>query len=140
VVIVRNPGQDPADILWPALNIGIDRIRGELAGGMDAWTGEVTTTRLVRPDQVDAPVLDIRQASEYGAGHLPCAVHIELGDLRATAHVAPDGPAVVMCGHGERAMTAATLLERAGRRDLAVLAGGPDDWARTTGRRLREGS
>ncbi|MBQ0897101.1 MBL fold metallo-hydrolase [Micromonospora sp. U56] len=140
VVIVRNRGQDPADILWPALNIGFDRLAGELAGGMSAWTGAVSTTRLVRPHEVDAPVLDIRQTSEYGTGHLPGAVHLELGDLPAAAHAAPDGPAVVMCGHGERAMTAATLLERAGRRDLAVLAGGPHDWAAATGRRLQEGS
>jgi len=140
VVVVRNPGQDPADILWPALNIGVDRLVGELAGGMSAWTGDVATVRLLRPYEVDAPVLDIRQAGEYGAGHLPGAVHIELGDLTDAPHAAPDGPTVVMCGHGERAMTAATLLERAGRRDLAVLAGGPDDWAAATGGRLQEGS
>jgi rhodanese-related sulfurtransferase len=36
---------------------------------------------------------------------------------------------VVMCGHGERAATAASLLERAGRTDISVLVGGPDDWA-----------
>ncbi|MEV4280741.1 MBL fold metallo-hydrolase [Actinoplanes xinjiangensis] len=140
VVIVRNPDQDPADILWPALNIGFDRLAGELAGGMAAWAGEVTTTRLVRPDQVDAPVLDIRQAAEYGSGHLPGAVHLELGDLLAAGDAVPAGPAVVMCGHGERAMTAATLLEHTGRRDLAVLAGGPDDWAAATGRHLQDGS
>ncbi|WP_208466886.1 MBL fold metallo-hydrolase [Actinoplanes flavus] len=140
VVIVRNHGQDPADILWPALNIGFDRIVGELADGMNAWTGEVTTTRLIRPDQVDAPVLDIRQAAEYEGGHLPGALHLELGGLSAAGDAAPAGPAVVMCGHGERAMTAATLLGRTGRRDLTVLAGGPDDWAAATGRRLQEGS
>ncbi|WP_406081657.1 rhodanese-like domain-containing protein [Micromonospora sp. NBC_00858] len=140
VMIVRNGDQDPADILWPALNIGVDHLVGELTGGMAAWTGEVTTTRLVRPDQVDAPVLDIRQAGEYTAGHLPHAVHLELGDLPATAHAAPHGPVVVMCGHGERAMTAATLLERTGRHDLAVLVGGAEDWATATGRRLQEGS
>ena len=28
-----------------------------------------------------------------------------------------------MCGHGERAMTAASLLQRAGHRGLAVIAG-----------------
>ncbi len=32
-----------------------------------------------------------------------------------------------MCGHGERAMTAASLLERAGRTDLVAVAGGPED-------------
>jgi hydroxyacylglutathione hydrolase len=89
VVIVRNPDQDPADILWPALNVGFDQIAGELTGGMSAWTGEVVTIRLVRPHEVDAPVLDIRQAAEYGSGHLPSAVHLELGDLPAVGDVVP---------------------------------------------------
>ena len=37
---------------------------------------------------------------------------------------------------GERAMSAASLLTRQGRNDIAVLAGGPEDWARATGRSL----
>ena len=45
-------------------------------------------------------------------------------------------PVVTMCGHGERAATAASLLERAGHTAVAVLPGGPPDWARATGRRL----
>jgi hydroxyacylglutathione hydrolase len=142
IVIVRNPDQDADDIVWPALNIGYERLTGELAGGVAAWSaagGPLVNTRLVRPDQVDAPVLDVRQASEYTAGHLPGAVHVELGDLPGKAPAAPAGPAVVMCGHGERAMTAASLLERAGHRDLAVLVGGADDWATAAGRRLAEG-
>jgi len=47
---------------------------------------------------------------------------------------------VVMCGHGERAMTAASLLQRAGHDGLAVLAGGAADWAAATGRPLQEGA
>jgi rhodanese-related sulfurtransferase len=46
---------------------------------------------------------------------------------------------VVMCGHGERAMTAASLLARSGTRDLAVLVGGAEDWSDVTGRPLRTG-
>ena len=34
IVILRNPDQDPADIVWPALAIGFEQIRGELAGGV----------------------------------------------------------------------------------------------------------
>jgi len=41
-----------------------------------------------------------------------------------------------MCGHGERAMTAASVLERAGRNDAVVLLGGPQDWATTHGASL----
>jgi rhodanese-related sulfurtransferase len=143
IVIVRNPDQPPADILWPALNIGYDTIVGELVGGVAAWQaagGALVSTRLVQPDQVGGAVLDIRQGNEYAAGHLPDAVHIELGDLTARADAVPDTPVTVMCGHGERAMTAASLLRRAGHRDLAVLVGGPDDWATVTGRPLQDGA
>ena len=76
-----------------------------------------------------ARVLDIRQDSEFDAGHVPGADHVELGDLAERPESVPDGPTVVMCGHGERAMGAASLLARAGHRDVAVLAGGPQDWA-----------
>lgn len=38
-----------------------------------------------------------------------------------------------MCGHGERAMTAASLLAAQGRRELIVLDGGPETWSGATG-------
>ena len=41
-----------------------------------------------------------------------------------------------MCGHGERAMGAASVLARAGHSDLVVLDGGPEDWASATGQAL----
>ncbi|WP_158853928.1 MBL fold metallo-hydrolase [Saccharothrix deserti] len=143
LVIVRRPDQDPAEVAWQAAKIGYTDLAGELLGGLDAWTaaGHPTTgTRLVGPDQVDAPVLDIRQTPEFAAGHLPGARHVELGELADRARDVPAEPLVVMCGHGERAMGAASLLERAGHRDLAVLTGGPDDWATATGCRLETGA
>ncbi|GAA4732735.1 MBL fold metallo-hydrolase [Phytohabitans rumicis] len=126
IVVVRNPDQDPGGILWPALNVGYDTVVGELAGGVPAWTaagGHVATTPLVRPEEVTGTVLDVRQDSEYAEGHLPGAVHIELGDLPDRASDVEDAPTVVMCGHGERAMTAATLLRRAGHSQVAVMVG-----------------
>jgi rhodanese-related sulfurtransferase len=143
LVVVRNPDQDPAEILWQARKIGYDQIAGELDGALASWIAAGQPTDAI--PLVDAAsmegvnVLDIRQASEYAAGHLPGATHLELGDLTgAMTRLAP-GPTVVMCGHGERAMGAASLLERAGHRDLAVLQGGPEDWAETTGRSLETG-
>ena len=50
------------------------------------------------------------------------------------------GHLTVMCGHGERAMTGASLLERAGHHDLSVLVGGAEDWAAVTGRDLAVGA
>jgi glyoxylase-like metal-dependent hydrolase (beta-lactamase superfamily II) len=138
IVVVRNEDQDLAELIWQSLNIGVERLVGELAGGTDAWAaaGEPTsTTRLLGPAEIDEHrrVIDVRQGAEFTAGHLPGAVHVELGSLAQAAAVLPDEPIVVMCGHGERAAGAASLLERAGHRDVAVLEGGPDDWSDASG-------
>lgn len=81
-------------------------------------------------------MLDVRQRSEYDAGHVTGAVNVELGRLSEGDPVAVDPGTAVMCGHGERAVTAASLLERAGCRDVAVVVGGPQDWSRSSGRPL----
>jgi glyoxylase-like metal-dependent hydrolase (beta-lactamase superfamily II)/rhodanese-related sulfurtransferase len=145
MVIVRNADQDPAEVLWQARKIGHDHVIGELDGGIRAWTQAGHRTGSIplvtAPHIGSASVLDIRQTGEFTAGHIPGAAHVELGDLPdKAASGSPDGPTVVMCGHGERAMGAASLLARAGRQDVAVLVGGPDDWAAATGRRLEAGS
>lgn len=67
---------------------------------------------------------------EWDAGHVPDALHRELGTLRSNAADLPDG-LVVHCGHGQRAMTAASLLLRAGHRDVTVTTAGPDQLATT---------
>ncbi|HEY3263033.1 MAG TPA: MBL fold metallo-hydrolase [Pseudonocardiaceae bacterium] len=135
MVLVRDPDQDMAEALWQAAKIDYTNVVGELAGGMAGWRGEVDRLPLVDPEHAEGTPLDLRQDDEFAAGHVPGAVHVELGELSAAA--APNGPTVVMCGHGERAMTGASLLQRAGHRELSVLLGGPDDWAAVTGRRLR---
>ncbi|WP_116050806.1 MBL fold metallo-hydrolase [Amycolatopsis palatopharyngis] len=140
LVIVRGADQDPAEIAWQATKIGYTNLAGELTGGVDAWTAaghSATSTRLVRAGQLGRErILDIRQTAEFAAGHLPGATHIELGELAARAGDLSREPTVLMCGHGERAMGAASLLEQAGHRDLAVLDGGPQDWATVSGRSL----
>ncbi|WP_406263744.1 MBL fold metallo-hydrolase [Streptomyces sp. NBC_00191] len=141
LVFVTAPGQDLAELTWQSLKIGYERPAGHLGGGMAAWTadgGPQQTIALVNAERIAGrPVLDVRQRAEHTTGHITEAVHIELGDLEARADEAPDG-AVVHCGHGERAMTAASLLQRAGHRDLAVLDGGPADWSKATGHPLEE--
>ena len=142
LVFVLGPAQSSVDIVWPSLKIGYERLAGRLDGGVAAWIadgGPVTATRLVGAEEFDdRAVLDVRQRAEYSAGHVPGAMHLELGDLPHHAAQLPRRRMVLMCGHGDRAMTAASLLERSGHRDLAVLAGGPQDWADATGRSLRE--
>ncbi len=135
LVVVRNPDQDPEEILWQARKVGYDAVVGELQGGVETWraAGEaVATTGLVGPGDLGGRnLIDIRQRAEFASGHVPGAHHVELGSI-AGADL-PDGPLVAMCGHGERAATAASILERAGRVDVAVLLGGPEDYSASTG-------
>jgi hydroxyacylglutathione hydrolase len=140
IVIVRNPDQSPAEIIWPALNIGYENLVGELAGGMPAWDRGLWRVQLVDPGEVTGRVLDVRQDSEYVSGHLPGAVHVELGDVNEWAKTQADEVDVVMCGHGERAMTALSLLNKYGYGNTAVLVGGATDWSRAIGDKLDTGT
>lgn len=140
LVFVRDADQDPDEIVWQALKIGYESFVGELAGGMTAWEAAdlpVRRTALLDADQLEArAVVDVRQRSEFTSGHLPDAANVELGALAEGARPDIRPGTAVMCGHGERAMTAASLLERAGHDDVGVVVGGPDDWAKATGEEL----
>jgi hydroxyacylglutathione hydrolase len=144
LLFVLDEDQDRGELARQCRTIGYDHLIGELAGGMAAWRAAglpEARLPLVEAERVgDQPgvVLDVRQADEVADGHLPGALAIELGAFagdRPTAEL-PKGPITVMCGHGERAMTAASLLARAGHHDLRIAHGGPHDWQRATGRAL----
>jgi glyoxylase-like metal-dependent hydrolase (beta-lactamase superfamily II) len=143
IVVLRNPDQDPDEIVWQATKIGRDNVDAELLGGIESWAAAglpVSTIRLVEPGGIAGHrLLDVRLNSEFIAGHVPGAAHIELGDLSARLDDLPAGPLAVMCGHGERAMTAASVMERAGRRDLIAVAGGPPEWSAGSGAALEKG-
>ena len=144
LLVLRDEGQDLAEILWQAAKIGYTNIVGETAGGFDAWSAAglpVASHPLREAYRSDAAhVIDIRQRSEFEAGHVPGAVNIELGALEGRMADVPAGPLVVMCGHGERASGAAGVLSRAGFEDVTVLDGGPEDWATANGTDLERGS
>ena len=97
----------------------------------------VATIPFVDVAGMAGPVIDVRQADEYAAGHVPGARNVELGAV-ATVPLAAE-PLTVMCGHGERAMTGASLLARRGYLGVSVLDGGPDTWSSATGRPLAVG-
>ncbi len=140
IVIVADDEQDRDEIVRQCLDIGHDTIVGELDGGTEAWRaagGRIDGLSLVSPAEMVGAVIDVRQRSEYVAGHVPDAVNIELGSVSDQA--APHGPVTVMCGHGERAMTGASILSARGHHDVSVLDGGPDIWLTWSGRPLAVG-
>ena len=79
-------------------------------------------------------LIDVREPSEWVAGHVRGSHHVPLHRLRDVTSVPPPGEGrttVVACAAGARAAFAASLLRRAGQ-DAVRLAGGgvPDLSAR----------
>ncbi len=122
--------------------VGIEDLRGYLAGGVAAWrkaglpvakTAQISVRELnqklregsVRP--VD--VLDVRRESEWQAGHI---AQVQCRALDTFAQGVPEmdreRPIAVHCKSGYRSMIGCSLLERAGHRNVINVAGGFDAW------------
>ena len=75
-----------------------------------------------------AVLLDVREPSEWRAGHAPRARHIPLGQLVARLAEVPTGrPVITACRSGTRSRQAAALLARQGRQ-VHDLTGGLRAW------------
>jgi len=132
-------GDVPLDrVIEEARLVGFERFAGVLDGDMASWEAagyEVAHSELVSGTAArealskGAFALDIRERDEFASGHVEGAVHIPLGQLPQRTEEPPaDRPLVVYCGHGERASSAISILERAGYRDLLNIDGGFDAW------------
>jgi len=77
-----------------------------------------------------APVIDVREADEYAAGHVPGARLMALRTVPALCGELPtDRPVFVICASGNRSRTAADRMGSRGI-DAYSVAGGTGTWAR----------
>jgi rhodanese-related sulfurtransferase len=78
-----------------------------------------------------AVLLDVRELSEWRAGHAPQARHVVLSQLQDHLRELPtDRPIVTVCQSGRRSAMAAKLLTRHGYQ-ATNLTGGMNAWAST---------
>jgi hydroxyacylglutathione hydrolase len=138
-------GRDDADgrrAAGLALAVGVRNIAGLLAGGMTNWRQErqpvAETERLSVADFSERltgdpklQVLDVRERSEWDAGHIPGSSFTPWHDIVDVPHgLDPARPIAVICAAGVRAATAASLLQLFGAEHvLHVVDGGVPAWA-----------
>jgi len=134
VTLVGDTAEQVAEAQRQMVRIGIDRPAGAADGGTDTWAAgsEVRSYRTATfadladaRDNADMVVLDVRRDDEWAEGRIDGAVHIPLHDLEGRLDDVPDGEVWVHCASGYRASIAASLLDRAGRRVVAI----DDEWA-----------
>lgn len=76
-----------------------------------------------------AVLVDIREADEFGAGHIPGAVSCPLSAIAAAAPVAKaNEPVVFHCKMGNRTMINADKLAPLAPGEAYILEGGIDAW------------
>jgi hydroxyacylglutathione hydrolase len=123
-----------------AAAVGLRTIGGYLAGGMTAWREDgrdvERVTRMTVPELHErrdgVQLLDVRERSEWDAGHIPGSAHMPYHDIDGLPDgIDPARPVAVICASGQRAAVAASLLQRAGAREVVhVVDGGVGRWQR----------
>ena len=76
-------------------------------------------------------LVDVREESEYAAGHLPDAVHIGKGEIERDIEAKvpdPATPLVLYCGGGLRSVLAADNLLKMGYTNVISMDGGWRGW------------
>ena len=76
-------------------------------------------------------IVDVREESEYAAGHVPGAVHLGKGVIERDVEAkfpAPDAELVLYCGGGFRSVLAADNLQKMGYRNVISMDGGWRGW------------
>jgi hydroxyacylglutathione hydrolase len=141
-------GRDDADALAAAelaQAVAITNVAGLLAGGMTSWREERRPVQGVQrmtvpelherwsPDSAGGgpQVLDVRERTEWDAGHIPGSLHVPYHDLHVLPpELDPDRPVAAICASGQRSAVAASLLQRAGAKHVVhVVDGGVGTWA-----------
>lgn len=154
LVLVAEDNERVAESRMRLARVGIENVVGYLEGGVLAWSRAPGSGRPVAEvpqvsvldvyEQVNhsakrgqLQLLDVRRAMEWQAGHVEQATHVPLDELRelvtgkgreSISSLDPGKPVAIHCKSGYRSSIAASLLLRAGYRDVWNVVGGFDAW------------
>jgi hydroxyacylglutathione hydrolase len=121
-----------------AVAVGIRNLAGFLHGGMTSWRQErrpvARVERLAIEDLGvgDLQILDVRERTEWEEGRIPGSLFTPWHDIDGLPErLDPSRPVAVLCSSGQRAVVAASLLQRHGaERVIHVVDGGVPTWGR----------
>ena len=142
IVIVAESDEKMEEAQMRLARVGLERVEGYLAGGIEAWKEaglelspvrqiSVTELKELLASPEDLHVIDVRRPAEYHAGHAPRAIHVPLANLReklATLALNPSTPTAVICAGGYRSSAGASILQPFGFTNLLNVTGGTNAW------------
>jgi hydroxyacylglutathione hydrolase len=136
IVLVSESTDQTVAAIRQLIRIGYDNLVGRLEGGIDAWAREFPVETIpsidakeLRERSDEVLLLDIRQQSEWDAGHIPGAIHFEGGRTAWDDLPFPhDRPLVIQCASGNRSMSVSSVLRRRGYHNVIQADGGINKW------------
>jgi hydroxyacylglutathione hydrolase len=119
-------GLDAVSAWYPATIVGEWKAAGRPMSTVSHIEAEALAPRVASGE---VAVLDVRNRTEFEAGHLPGAIHIPVGYLpERLAEIPLDRPLVVQCQTGARSAIATSVLQKLGVTNAVNLAGGIVAW------------
>jgi len=141
-LLMVNETDDTDRMVRYLVRLGYDQLVGSLAGGMLSWhtagqesgairTVTVQTLCALLDEEEKLHVLDVRSEREVtSAGEIPNAHQIHITQLpHRMSEVPRDRSVYIFCGSGLRSTVAASLLQRQGWKNVAVVLGGLAGWS-----------
>jgi len=96
---------------------------------VSTWTARMVREFIDKSNSSEYNLVDVRQPGEYEQGHLPGARLIPVGQLSdRVEELDPGKTTIVYCAAGVRSRAAASILERAGFREVHSMSGGINAW------------
>lgn len=144
IVLVGASADEIAAATRQLIRIGYDDLVGRLEGGIEAWAREFPVETIPSIDAKELRerlddagsdgrptmhLVDVRQQSEWDAGHIPGAIHFEAGRTAWDELPFPhDRPLAIQCASGNRSMSVSSVLRRRGYHNVIQVDGGINKW------------
>jgi hydroxyacylglutathione hydrolase len=142
IVIVAASDEQVGEAQVRLARVGLENVKGYLAGGIDAWkdSGQelpvvpqisVSDLKEMIETRDDLQIVDVRRPAEYESGHAPRAITAPLARLSerlGTLDLRPGLQTAIICAGGYRSSAGASILQRAGFTNLLNVTGGTKAW------------
>ncbi len=137
IVLVAEDPQQAEESRMRLARVGVEKVSGWLADGMDGWRREGRPAESVHQISADDlsksraefQLVDVRRQPEYDGGHIAGADLKPLHKLTAMLdELDRTKPVAVHCKGGYRSSIGTSLLQQAGFKDVWNVIGGYDAW------------
>jgi hydroxyacylglutathione hydrolase len=142
IVIVAESEEKVREAQLRLARVGLENLRGYLAGGIYAWdqagfdvaaVPQISVVELkdIIEHESGLQLIDVRRPAEYESGHAPRAITAPLAKLREilpSLSLNLSQPTALICAGGYRSSAATSILQQNGFTNLMNVTGGTTAW------------